>query len=72
MTFHLYKINELYSNSDGSVQFIELTTTAEGQDLLAGHFISVTSGSTTNSFTFPTDLPSPNTANTTVLIATQG
>ena len=25
MTFHLYRINELYSNADGSIQFIEMS-----------------------------------------------
>jgi hypothetical protein len=72
MTFHLYRISELYSNADGSVQFIELTTTADGQNFLGGHTITDTQGGTTHSFTFPTDLPSGATANTTVLIATQG
>ena len=73
-TFHLYQINELYSNADGSVQFIELHEAfgANGQNFLAGHIISVTQGPMTHSFTFPTNLPSSNTANTKVLIATPG
>ena len=74
MSFHLYTINELYSNADGSVQFIEMTVgNFDGQGFWAGRSISVSQGGTTHSFTFPTDLPSEEmTANTTVLIATQG
>ena len=31
MSFHLWEIREIYSSADGSVQFIELFTGAEGQ-----------------------------------------
>lgn len=73
-TFHTYQINELYSNADGSVQFIELHEAfgASGQNLLGVHTISVTRGPTTHTFSFATDLPNGNTANTSVLIATPG
>jgi serralysin len=73
MSFHLYTINELYSNADGSVQFIEMAVGPfDGQSFWQGQTISVTQGSTSHSYTFPSDLPSDATANTTVLIATQG
>jgi hypothetical protein len=70
-TFHTWKINEIYSNADGSVQFIELheSLSFNGENLLATHFIQCVSGTLTNSFTFPTNLPS-NTANKTFLIST--
>lgn len=70
-TFHTWKINEIYSNADGSVQFIELHESLgfNGENLLATHFIQCVSGTLTNSFTFPTNLPS-NTANKTFLIST--
>jgi hypothetical protein len=73
-TFHTYRISELYSNVDGSVQFIDLKEAFgfNGQNFLAGHTISVTQGQTTHTFTFPTNLPNGNTANTSVLIATPG
>jgi hypothetical protein len=74
-TFHLYKINELFSNADGSIQFIELAEGPDlnGQNLLGGISISVSRvGATTHSFTFPNNLPSFITQNTSVLIATQG
>jgi len=74
MSFHLYRINELYSNSDGSVQFIELTVDGStGEGFWQGRTITVSQGGTTHSYTFPTNLPSAiDTANTSVLIATQG
>jgi hypothetical protein len=74
-TFHLYKINELFSNADGSIQFIELAEgpDLDGQNLLGGNSISVSQvGATTHSFMFTKDLPSIITHNTSVLIATQG
>lgn len=73
MSFHAYRINELFSNSSGSVQFIELAVGAiNGESFWAGVTITTTSGGVTRSFTFPSNLPSTSTANTRVLIATQG
>ena len=73
MSFHLYRINELYSNADGSVQFIEMAVGPfDGESFWQGQTIRVTQGSTSHSYIFPSDLPSESTANTTVLIATQG
>ncbi len=73
MAFHLYGINELFSNADGSVQFIELTVgSVNGESFWQGQSISVTQGGTSHSFTFPSNLPNTATANTKVLIATQG
>ncbi|MBI1732498.1 MAG: calcium-binding protein [Gammaproteobacteria bacterium] len=73
MSFHLYDINELYSNADGSIQYIELVVgNSNGQSVFDGQTISVTGGAPTHSFTFPGNLPSSTTANTSVLIATQG
>ncbi len=36
-SFHLYDIQEVFSNSDGSVLFVELFTTSSGQQNLASH-----------------------------------
>jgi len=69
--FHLWQINELYSNSDGTVQFVELTALAGGQQFLAGHTLTSSSGATTNTFTFPSNLPG-DTAGKRMLIATAG
>ena len=56
-SFHLWKVNEIYSNADGSVQYVELLALAGGQQFIAGHRITSSQGSQTKSFTFPTNLP---------------
>jgi hypothetical protein len=65
--FHLWNISEVYSNADGSVQFIELFTTSNSQQFVINHQIITNS----NTFTFPANSPSP-TANHRLLIATPG
>jgi len=71
-SFHLWKIDEIYSNATGSVQFIELSVTSSGEQFLTGHTISVTEGSNpAHTLMFPSDLPG-DTANRHFLIATQG
>ncbi len=73
MSFHQYRINELYSNADGQVQFIEMAVgNVNGESFWSGQSISVSRGGVLHSFTFPGQLPSQLTANTKVLIATQG
>jgi serralysin len=71
-SFHLFQINELYSDASGSVQFVELLEGfgGDGQNFLAGHTLSVTQATTTHTMTFPSDLPSASTARKHVLIAT--
>ena len=72
MSFHTYTLNELYSNADGTVQFIELSNGPfSGQSFWRGHELSVTQGAVVHRFTFPSDLPNTSTGNTTVLVATQ-
>ena len=56
-TFHLWYINEIYSNADGSVQYIELKAAASGQQFIKGHTMRSTSGGNSHSYTIPTDLP---------------
>jgi hypothetical protein len=75
--FHLWDINEIYSNADGSVQFIEMKTpdsfTANGEHFVSGHRITVTAPTPDNVFTFIGNLPNPpGTRNRTILIATPG
>jgi Ca2+-binding RTX toxin-like protein len=73
MSFHQYRLSELYSNPSGSIQFIELAVgNANGESRWAGVSLSSTRNGVTNTFSFPLDLSSTATANTTVLIATQG
>jgi hypothetical protein len=83
-TFHTYQIDQIYSNADGTIQFVVLHEAAglNGQNFLSGHTLSSTQAGTTQTYTFMKDLPggsmdgyggmpSP-TAFTRVLIATQG
>src|SRR6266566_5843447 len=68
-SFHLWQLSELYSNADGTVQFIELTALAGGQQFVMGHTITCTMGGSTHSFTFTSNLPG-DSAGKTILIGT--
>jgi serralysin len=73
MAFHFVDIQEVFSDASGTVQFIELAAPFDGESFWAGHTITVSqAGSTTHSFTFTVNLPSTQTANRPVLVATQG
>jgi hypothetical protein len=67
--FHLFYIQEAYSNADGSVQFIEMFTNSDFQQFVNSSRVSITSNE--NSFAFPTDTPAP-TGGHAVLLATAG
>ncbi len=71
-SFHTWKINEIYSNADGSVQFIELKESSgfNGQDFLPGHSITCTGPDGTKTFNFPANLPNNLTANKYFIIGT--
>ena len=70
-SFHEWRINEVYSNASGTLQFIELTTTFSGQEFLTNRQISSSQGGPANVFTFLNDLPS-GTAGKKFLIGTAG
>ena len=69
--FHDWTINEIYSNADGTVQFVELTCPKAGETFLGGERISCSRGNQTNIFTFPDDLTG-NTEDKSLLLATPG
>jgi cysteine-rich repeat protein len=70
--FHLWTIAEIYSNVDGSVQYIELSTTVNDQQFLSGHTLRVSvDGTPFQTFTFAGNSGSP-TANRRLLLATPG
>ena len=82
-TFHLWRMTQFYSNADGTVQYVELIALAGNQQFINGHTITSTQGSTTHSYTFPSDLPDQSATTTggyygtvtsyrSMLIATQG
>src|SRR5215468_5387922 len=74
-TFHTYQIQTIFSNADGSIQYVVLHEVLgfSGQEFLVGHSLFATAAmGMPQQFAFPSDLPSNNTAGTHVLIATQG
>ena len=73
-TYHTYIIDELYSNADGTVQYVVLREAqgVNGENLLTGHTLTATHAGVTKTFTFNSDLPIASTANKRVLIATSG
>src|SRR5258706_537095 len=56
-TYHLFRITQVYSNADGTVQYILLTATSGGQQYITGKNIKSSQGSVTHTFTFTKDLP---------------
>ena len=71
--FHLWTVRELYTNLDGSQQFIELFCPSAGQTVVGGQVLSVTdqAGTTMHTFTVPANV-SGSTTNRAYLIATSG
>ncbi|HEY0454983.1 MAG TPA: PEP-CTERM sorting domain-containing protein [Verrucomicrobiae bacterium] len=69
--FHLWTIREIYSDSSGSLQFIELFCGSGGQTFIGGQQISVTSGGSSKNFTIPSNLGS-DTLNHALLFGTAG
>lgn len=68
---HLWDIQEVYSNANGTVQFVEFFTDGTSEFFLSAAQMQLQiSGSEVNSFQFPTDLSGPTTANKTFLAAT--
>ena len=83
-SFHTYQIDQIYSNADGTIQFVVLRETLgyPAEFYLSGHTFTRTQASTTQTYTFMKDLPGASmggyggmmnsTAFTNVLIATAG
>src|SRR5437667_71854 len=73
--FHLFRIDQIYSNADGSVQYVVIreATGTNGENFWAGNSLRTTNvaGISKNS-PFPSNLPSSITASRSVLIATPG
>jgi hypothetical protein len=72
--FHLFRIDQVYSNADGSVQYVVMreATGTDGENFWAGNSLRSTAGANTQTLVFPTNLPSVSTASRSVLIATSG
>jgi hypothetical protein len=71
--FHLFRIDQIYSNADGSVQFVVLREAggANGESFWQGVTLTSTHAGVSKTFTFPSNLPDTNTAGRRVLVATQ-
>ena len=69
--YHLWTINEVFSCRDGSIQFIELFTTVNGQEVLANHQFRARNLALTQTkiFTLPANSGAP-TAGKYLLLAT--
>jgi hypothetical protein len=72
--FHLFRINEIYSSPDGTIQFVEIkeSTGSDFESFWQGQRLRSSQGSTVRDFFFPSNLPSTQTASRSVLIATPG
>ncbi len=70
-SFHLWQIAEMYSNANGTVQYVELTTFASGQQFVSGHQVTASQNGAAHSFIIPADLPG-DSSNRKFLIGTQG
>lgn len=73
-SFHLFRIEQIFSNADGTVQFIVLRESAgaNGESFWANQSLTSTHLGATKTFTFPSNLPSSSTAGKRVLVATPG
>ena len=70
-TFHLWTIEEVFSNADGTIQYVEFQTTFDNQHLMMGHVLqSLQGASVLHAFPFPSNLPSNLTGNHFMLVAT--
>lgn len=69
--FHLWQVKEAFSNSDGSVQFIEMFDSFVNENFVNGFVLQSNSDGVIKSFTFPANLAG-DTTNKHMLIATSG
>jgi serralysin len=69
--FHLWQVKEVYSNADGSIQYIELFNSFNNEQFATGAQIVANSDGVSRTFTFDRDLTPP-TSNRHLLIATPG
>jgi hypothetical protein len=67
---HLWVIKEVFSNADGTIQFIEMHVPLDDSDetYISGKWVRSTS--TTNQFTFPSNLPPGSSSYAHILLAT--
>jgi hypothetical protein len=66
-----FRISQIYSNLDGSIQFVELTEMAglNGQHHFAGLTLTTTRNGIKKQYVFPHDLPTDQTAHLSIVVA---
>jgi len=69
--FHLWQVKEIFSNSSGSVQFVEMHDNFPGENSIAGFSLTANSDGVIKTFTFPGE-PLGDTTNHDLLIASTG
>jgi serralysin len=67
--FHLWQVKEVFSNADGSVQFVEMSDSFGGETFVNGFTLTANSDGNIKTFTFPSDISSTPGS---MLIATTG
>jgi hypothetical protein len=72
-SFHTFQIEQVYSNADGTIQYVMLHEVAgmDGEEYLTGHTLTSTHAGVTKTFAFPKDLPGNATAGRRFLMATR-
>ena len=71
-SFHLWTIDQVYSDASGNVQYIRLSALSGGQQFLSGHdIVASRTGSAPKTYAFTTALPG-DSAGKKFLIATAG
>src|SRR3954470_11539634 len=67
--FHLWQVKEVFSNADGSVQFVEMFDSFGGETFTNGFTLTANSDGNVKTFTFPSNISSTPAS---MLIATNG
>jgi hypothetical protein len=71
--FHLWQVKEVFSNADGTVQFVELFDNFNNEHFVSGHQVRSTADGVNTTFTIPSNLPNPpQSAGRHMLLATPG
>src|SRR3982751_1430116 len=72
-TKHLYEFEQLFTNADGTIQFIVMhqTPPEDEENEWAGASMEISTATGSKSFVIPTNLPSSATSRRRVLLATQ-
>ena len=73
-SFHLFLIDQVFSNVDGTVQYVVMreSTGSNAENFWQGNRLTTTGAAGTQQFQFLANLPSTSTASRSVLIATTG